>query len=105
MCSSSTEYEWDLPAGQSLREEAVRPSPRGAMNFLNLKLKDQPDVQTWIHSLNSEYFIMFAYILFTLKWSFNWEVDRFWFCKTTQHVGSFVDEVLSVSYAQFPFSE
>ena len=46
MCSSSTEYELDLPAGQSLREEAVRPSPRGAMNFLNLKLKDQPDVQT-----------------------------------------------------------
>ena len=46
MCSSSTEYELDLPAGQSLREEAVRPRPRGAMNFLNLKLKDQPDVQT-----------------------------------------------------------
>ena len=46
------------------------------MNFLNLKLKDQPDVPTWIHSLNSEYFIMFAFILFTLKWSFNWEVDR-----------------------------
>ena len=46
MCSSSTEYELDLPAGQSLREEAVRPSPRGAMNFLNLKLKDQLDVQT-----------------------------------------------------------
>ena len=46
MCSSSTEYELDLPAGQSMREEAVRSSPRGAMNFLNLKLKDQPDVQT-----------------------------------------------------------
>ena len=46
MCSSSTEYELDLPVGQSLQEEAVRPSPRGAMNFLNLKLKDQLDVQT-----------------------------------------------------------
>ena len=46
MYSNSNEYELDLPAGQSLREEAVRPSPRGAMNFLNLKLKDQPDVQT-----------------------------------------------------------
>ena len=50
------------------------------MNFLNLKLKDQPDVQTWIHSVNSEYFV-FAFILFTLKWSFNWEVDDFGFAK------------------------
>ena len=49
----------------------MRPSLRGAINFLNLKLKDQPDVQTRIHSLNSEYFIMFAFILFTLKGSFN----------------------------------
>ena len=46
MCFSSTEYELDLHAGQSLREEAVRPSPMGAMNFLNLKLKDPLDVQT-----------------------------------------------------------
>ena len=46
MCSSLTEYQLDLPVGQSLGEEAVRLSPRGVMNFLNLKLKDQPDVQT-----------------------------------------------------------
>ena len=55
------------------------------MNFLNLKLKDQHDVQTWIHSLNNEYLIMFAFILFALKWSSNWEVDQFWFCKATQN--------------------
>ena len=103
MCSSSTEYELDPPAGRSCEAES-----EGSDELFNLNLKpkvDQPDVQTWIHSLNSEYFIVFAFILFTLKWSFNWEVDRFWFCKTTQHVGSFVDEVLSVSYTHFPFSE
>ena len=99
MCSCSTEYKLDPPAWRSCEAE-----PEGSDELLNLKLKDQPDVQTLIHSLNSEYFIMFAFILFTLKWSFNWEVDQFWFCKTT-HVRSFVDEVLSVSYAQFPFSE
>ena len=42
MCSSSTEYESKI----RLREEAMRLRPRRAMNFLNLKLKDQPDVQT-----------------------------------------------------------
>ena len=44
MSSGSTEYEY---VGTSC--EAF--SPRGAMNFLNLKLKDQPNVQTWIQFL------------------------------------------------------
>ena len=51
------------------------------MNFLNLKLKDQPDVQTWIHSLNSEYLIVFAFILFTLKQSLIEKWTDFGFAK------------------------
>ena len=81
MCPSSNEYELDLPVGRSCEAE-----PEGSDELFELEAERSTRVvQTWIHSLNSEYFIMFAFILFTLKWSFNWEVDQFWFCKATQN--------------------